>query len=137
MCPVCREPMVAFQLQGVEIDHCVTCQGTWLDAGELEQIGELAGAPGGDLSHALERSGEGRRSRRRCPRCPRRLREFELGRDPPAAIDRCPGGHGLWFDRGEMVTVVRSFADGEEGEVARFFGDLFRSDLEVSLPRVE
>jgi Zn-finger nucleic acid-binding protein len=135
MCPVCREPLVAFQLEGVEVDHCVSCEGTWLDSGELQQIVELAGAEAGRLSQTLSHSRQGRRTRRRCPRCPHKLREIELGRDPAAVIDRCPGGHGLWFDRGEMLTVVRSFAGGEEGEVARFFGDLFRSELEASQPR--
>ena len=47
MCPVCREPMVALQLEGVEIDHCLACRGTWLDAGELEQLAEFSGADPG------------------------------------------------------------------------------------------
>ncbi len=33
--------MVAFELEGVEIDRCLACEGTWLDAGELELIVEL------------------------------------------------------------------------------------------------
>ena len=52
MCPVCRRPMVAFELEGVEIDRCVGCEGTWLDAGELEVIAETAGASRGALFEA-------------------------------------------------------------------------------------
>ncbi|MCH2376546.1 MAG: zf-TFIIB domain-containing protein, partial [Planctomycetes bacterium] len=43
MCPGCKEPLVAFELEGIEIDHCVECKGTWLDAGELQMFLELAG----------------------------------------------------------------------------------------------
>ena len=53
MCPECGQPLVAFELRGVEIDHCVDCGGTWLDAGELETITESAGVPSGELSRAL------------------------------------------------------------------------------------
>ena len=44
--------MVAFELEGVEIDRCVGCEGTWLDAGELEVIAETAGASRGALFEA-------------------------------------------------------------------------------------
>lgn len=132
MCPVCGEAMVAYELEGVEIDHCLSCLGTWLDAGELESITESAGVPSGTLARSLARHRGGRRTARRCPRCPRRLREFTLGEARPVLIDRCPWGHGLWFDQGEMREVIRSFAGGEEGEVARFFADLYRSENEAT-----
>jgi len=33
MCPACKEPLVVFELDGVEIDRCLRCGGTWLDDG--------------------------------------------------------------------------------------------------------
>ncbi len=62
MCPVCREPLIAYQLDGVEIDHCLSCLGTWLDAGELEQIGARAGAGTDRLERTLEASRAGKRT---------------------------------------------------------------------------
>jgi len=132
MCPVCREPMIAFELGGVEIDRCPRCAGTWLDAGELETLTELAGVDTGELSRALRATVRTRRSRRRCPRCPRRLRQFHLGDDPRIELDRCPSEHGLWFDRGEMESVIGSFAAGEEGAVAAFFADLYANETETA-----
>lgn len=131
MCPVCREPMAAFELEGVEIDRCVVCGGTWLDAGELEQIAEFAGAAPGPLSEALSAAGKGAHGQRRCPRCGKKLRVITLGDHTPVELDRCPRGHGLWLDAGEMRTVISSFAsdDGEDGAVARFFADLYRHDI--------
>lgn len=131
MCPVCREPLIAFELEGVEIDHCVACNGTWLDAGELEQIAELADVPPGPLSEALQSPGAGPRSKRRCPRCRRRLTTVAIGSDPAIEIDRCPREHGLWFDAGELAALIRSFAEGDVGAVAAFLADLLRHELDV------
>jgi Zn-finger nucleic acid-binding protein len=125
MCPACQEPLVVYELEGVEIDHCLKCRGTWLDAGELQQIAELAGAAPGKLEAALAEGGGEKHGSRRCVRCRGRLRVAGI---QGVEIDRCPRGHGLWFDRGEMKTLVSTF-EGEDGAAARFFGDLLRSEL--------
>jgi Zn-finger nucleic acid-binding protein len=126
--------MAAFELEGVEIDHCIACHGTWLDEGELEQILTLAGITTADRLEELERSGDGRAGRRRCPRCPRKLREVAAGVEQELLLDRCPQCRGLWLDRGEMETLIRAEgagADEAAGEVARFFGELYRAELET------
>ena len=128
-CPVCRKPMVAFELDGVEIDRCVECGGTWLDAGELEIIAETAGAVRGALFEAMKNAKGQRHGRRRCPRCSRKLRVIEMGTGKTIEIDRCPEGDGLWFDRGEMEAFMASFEEGEEGAVARFFADFYGKGL--------
>ena len=35
-----RERALESQRQGVEIDRCRSCKGTWLDEGELEQLAQ-------------------------------------------------------------------------------------------------
>lgn len=128
MCPQCKEPMVAFEFEGVEIDRCVVCDGTWLDAGELETITELAGVAPGALSEAIQGVGRGPKAKRRCPRCNRKLEIITVGRRVTVELDRCPVGHGLWLDRGETVAVIESFSEGEEGLVARFLSSLFHDE---------
>ncbi len=123
MCPVCRQPMVGFEFEGVEIDRCLECGGTWLDAGELEMLTDRAGVPSGELGAALQGTAAGRRTGRRCPCCPRKLREIRIGPEPSVVVDRCPWGQGLWFDKGEVKAVIRWFATGQEGVVARFFAE--------------
>ena len=39
-CPVCNEAMIVLEYEQVEIDHCTSCKGIWLDAGELELLAE-------------------------------------------------------------------------------------------------
>jgi len=132
MCPDCRLPLVGFQLGPVEIDRCVECGGTWLDAGELEAIVRFSGASRSGLS-AANATGEPAdhepATRRRCPRCRRRLRLHLVGEDPGRVeVERCPVSHGLWLDRGEMETIVMHGSHDEGGAVARFFSELYRGD---------
>ena len=128
MCPVCHQPMLAYQFHGVEIDRCPECAGTWLDSGEFETMLDLAGIGAGEMSRALARAAGRRHGRRRCPRCHARLREVAVGGVPAVIIDRCRRGHGFWFDRGEMEAVVERCADGDEGAVARFFAGLYHHE---------
>ncbi|RPH70022.1 MAG: hypothetical protein EHM78_13000 [Myxococcaceae bacterium] len=39
-CPKCGMALETVTLHGVEIDRCYSCNGTWLDEGELEQLAE-------------------------------------------------------------------------------------------------
>ena len=94
MCPACGKPMVAYEWEGVEIDHCAFCGGTWLDAGEMEMILELAGLSPDGVEEALARAADRQRTRRRCPRCPLKLREIAINEPDPVILDRCPRGHG-------------------------------------------
>jgi Zn-finger nucleic acid-binding protein len=157
VCQTCGGVLVAFELEGVEIDRCVECGGTWLDAGEIERISAMSRADPGPLSQSLARAASGAKSKRECPRCARALRSARIraesggkpgaesaarpraaSGDKPGAgpetgacveIDRCPAGHGYWFDPGEMRQLIQMFDQGEEGAVARFFQDMFGAEL--------
>jgi Zn-finger nucleic acid-binding protein len=120
--------MVTFEMEGVEIDRCVTCHGTWLDLGELALLLEAGGSSSDAWQQALRDAHTDRKTDRRCPRCPRKLQEIHVGEEPVVALDRCPWGDGLWFDVGEMETVIDSFSDGNAGIVARFFGALYQDE---------
>jgi Zn-finger nucleic acid-binding protein len=126
--------MVAFELDGVEIDRCVICHGIWLDHGELQLIAQQAGIGPGGLTRALVEAKGLRGPRRRCPRCLRRLDVVDVGEGSSMAIDRCPGGCGLWFDDGEMQQFIARFDKGERGAVARFFAGWFgkKGAVEIS-----
>ena len=46
-CPKCGQQLSEIEHKGIKIDRCMTCQGIWLDAGELEQITQKEGLLGG------------------------------------------------------------------------------------------
>lgn len=129
MCPKCRTAMIIVEFQGVEVDCCTQCGGSWLDAGELAWIAMAAGVPAGHISSALGNVQASGKTNWRCPRCNKRLEAVNLEGPPPVELDRCPRGDGLWFDAGEIPAVVRAFSDGEEGQVAQLLAELHRTDI--------
>jgi len=40
-CPKCGMDLIEINYKGIAVDKCSSCEGIWLDAGELEAISEL------------------------------------------------------------------------------------------------
>ena len=38
MCPKCQSPMRSYERSGITVDQCTSCQGVFLDRGELERL---------------------------------------------------------------------------------------------------
>jgi Zn-finger nucleic acid-binding protein len=57
-CPKCREPTLVVEYDGVELDHCASCGGTWFDAGELALLFAASGEAG---ESGASGTGEGHR----------------------------------------------------------------------------
>jgi Zn-finger nucleic acid-binding protein len=130
MCPKCNEPMLIVEFQGVEVDHCLDCRGTWFDAGELELVVEMADGDPERLHTMLGAEGARASEKRRCPRCRRQLRVLRIG-TPPIEIDVCPRRRGDLAGRGRAGgggagSLLR---EQDESPLAEFFGDLFRHEL--------
>ena len=121
MCPACKEALVVFELDGVEIDRCLKCGGTWLDDGEIDQMARLSGGAPDPLHAAIVAAGEGKPGDRRCVRCSTKMRLVTV---QTVELDRCPRGHGLWFDKHEMESLI---AASKGGDVAKLFGELHPS----------
>jgi Zn-finger nucleic acid-binding protein len=124
LCPICRIEMIAVERAEIELDHCISCRGLWFDRGEIELLAELSGA---DLSSLDGGHRTGGGSKRACPRCDARLEEIAVD---TLRIDRCPGGHGLWFDRGELGAVISRAlaAGGTLSAISTFLGEVFGAD---------
>jgi Zn-finger nucleic acid-binding protein len=118
MCPACKEPLIVFELDGVEIDRCLRCGGTWLDSGEIDQLARLGGGAKDSLETALSTATGPRSGERRCVRCSSKMQVVTV---QSVEIDRCPRGHGNWFDRNEIETLVAAHKDAG---VAKFLGQL-------------
>lgn len=119
-CPACKASMAILEYNGVELDFCFSCKGSWLDAGELGLI--LNGVPDRPDDMKLEKASKGKR---RCPRCGSRML---VGLAPATGVevDACPAGHGVWLDAGELGQVARSRGASERAaSVAAFCADVF------------
>lgn len=123
-CPVCKTPMIVFELDEVETDYCTECQGIWLDAGELEILLEDAEKTRALLNSFQPAATE--EALRPCPICRKSMQKVLLGHgDKAELIDRCPKSHGLWFDRGELVQVLEQGALDPDGKVTTLLREMF------------
>ena len=125
-CPIDKEPLLAVEYDGVEIDFCAACGGVWLDGGELELLLGLEEADAVALSGGKPADGE---VVRRCPSCRKKMLKEATSSEPPVTFDRCPRGCGLWFDQGELAQVVQHGAAPDRGNrLAGFLRDMFPSE---------
>ena len=127
-CPVCEEPLIVVEREKIELDFCPRCHGLWFDAGELALLAEmlhrtLTPARGDALEKAVTDE-----KPYPCPRCGRRMEKFNLGSAPRVRVDRCRAGHGLWFDHGELGSLMSQMPvkPGSRPEaLLRFMGETF------------
>lgn len=124
-CPGCQQPLLVYEWEGIEIDACGDCGGIWLDEGELELLYQVEETAVDSLIDDLLVTKKTRTSSKRCIRCRAKLETIRLA-EPDAEIDRCPLGHGFWFDEGELLTVIQSHEGMGNGVVAHFFRTLFQ-----------
>ncbi len=128
-CPVCHEPLIVAEREGIELDACPWCRGLWFDAGELALLAEKLGRTLSVTEGGAEPAAGTTEKPRRCPRCDRPMEKVTLGRAPRVLLDRCPG-HGLWFDHGELGSLMEQMAaaPGSHPEAAlRFMGETFEA----------
>ena len=113
VCPKCDVPLFILHFKDIEIDFCNHCQGLWLDAGELEALMQQTGADTHDpLLKLQQQTGIQPNGRPHlCPRCDAPLHEIqaEHAGAPRLTLDKCPRGHGLWFDADELQQLLAMF----------------------------
>jgi Zn-finger nucleic acid-binding protein len=126
-CPVCKNAMITLELADVEIDYCTDCGGIWLDAGELEMLlGESEKA--GQLLDSFEPvpQEESVEKPRKCPICDKKMQKIIVGSsEPTLLIDKCRGGDGLWFDRGELQDITNRAELDKDNKIRGLLADMF------------
>ena len=124
-CSNCKEPMVVLDLDDVEIDYCVKCGSIWLDSGELELLLESAAekdavirsfAPGADTGEKTVK----------CPICAKKMEKTLCA---GVLIDKCPAGHGLWFDEGELHAIIEKTSLTKDNKVLNMLKDILKNKL--------
>ncbi|MCX5634137.1 MAG: zf-TFIIB domain-containing protein [Phycisphaerae bacterium] len=146
-CPICKSAMIVLELEQVEVDHCTACGGIWLDAGELELLFNDA-RQAKQLVSSFHHAPGVKEKVRSCPICLKKMQKIHAGgfdpfgklragkltagsEDEPVIIDRCPKGHGLWFDRGELPQVLAKGSFDKERKVIKLLSQIFGGGSEV------
>ena len=101
-CPRCEGELITEQYKGIEVDRCPSCNGMWLDYGELDQLEDTA-FDQDQLKGSLKfRSFRGDLL---CPKCQRPMQFFNY-RAYKLELDFCDQEHGVWLDAGEEKRVI-------------------------------
>ncbi len=131
-CPICQQAMFTAEFNEVEIDLCISCEGIWLDAGELELLSEQSILVSCD--HAKTPS-ELNEPARKCPICGKVMRKIIADKQtPPVCIDCCPAGHGLWFDKNELQHILQTAPLEKHPKIKASLAGLFGLDTDSSTP---
>ena len=125
-CPVCKNAMIALELQEVEVDYCTGCGGIWLDAGELELL--LGNAQNTEqLLNSFKIDSHSTEKPRKCPICLKKMKKIIIGPSTPTLlVDKCPRGDGLWFDKGELQDVLNRAKLDKNNKIQKLLADMFR-----------
>jgi len=118
------------ELCDVEIDYCTGCKGIWLDEGEMELLlGE--GEQARDLISSFAASSQTNEIQRKCPICDKKMEKITAGQGPnPVLLDRCKKGDGLWFDGGELNTIIQQAKLDEGNKIKHVLADMFGQKTE-------
>lgn len=111
-CPKCGIPFIMDLYEGVEIDQCSQCGGTWLDEGELTTIVHIQEERFSPelIRDTLDYTFEGipqeeQESTVACPVCLSNMYPVNYAFSSGVIINRCSKNHGIWLDRDELEKV--------------------------------
>lgn len=107
MCPKCgTDTLNDFgMIEGVHVDFCGGCKGTWFDEGELAFYTEMPV----DLPNINKAMVDGQTTGLGCPRCgiDTHLVEIHYVNEEHPLLDVCPKCKGVFVDRGELPEIER------------------------------
>lgn len=124
-CPACKNAMITLELADVEIDHCTTCGGIWLDAGELELLmGNSETAR--QLLNSFQIKTGAAELPRICPICDKKMQKILVGdSNGKLLLDKCGRGHGLWFDKAELHDILNRAKLDKDNKILTILTDMF------------
>jgi len=129
-CPVCKLPLIVIERQQIELDYCLTCKGLWFDTGELELLFEKYGMK--PVFPGIATAAGSHEKPRPCPRCRQEMDKVHVGSQPQVLLDRCTNGDGLWFDGGELGTIMNQYigfaVEPGEQTIINFLGETFGTE---------
>jgi Zn-finger nucleic acid-binding protein len=101
-CPRCNVDLVIEHHRGIQVDHCPSCNGRWLDHHELDEL-EATVPSTPEQRRATIRYAK-RESELACPKCGKTMSAFNY-RAYNLELDTCDDKHGFWLDAGEEGRV--------------------------------
>ena len=127
-CPSCKHPMIVLEFEEIETDFCTNCEGIWLDAGELELL--LGNSSEKDeLIKSFSKAKKNKEKKRRCPICHKKMEKTRVSDDKDIVLDECKHGHGLWFDKGEILEVIKEGSVNKHNSIIQVLEDMYQHKI--------
>ena len=101
-CPRCKVDLQIEHHLAIEVDHCPSCNGRWLDHEELDHLESTV--PSTEQERAATIQYARRDSELACLKCGAPMKAFNY-RAYNLEIDICDEQHGFWLDAGEEGRV--------------------------------
>jgi uncharacterized protein len=125
ICPKCGGSLAPREVGEVVVDQCDSCQGIWLDLGELSAVIDFQrqhpdSALAADAPAAARNEVAGP-----CPRCggEGNMTRITSLQDDSLVMDSCPVCYGIWLDGGELQRLMNQGAGFSlRGFFRRLFG---------------
>ena len=122
--------MIVLEFEGVETDFCPKCEGIWLDSGELQLFLEDS-SDKVELLNSFRKAKKNREKKIRCPICNKKMDKTLVSDDKDIVLDECKNGHGLWFDKGEILEVIKEGSVNKENKIINVLEDMYKERIEV------
>jgi Zn-finger nucleic acid-binding protein len=127
-CPYCNHPLIILELNQIEIDYCTNCHGIWLDEGELELLMQDSDAKT-KLMNSFEPDKTNNEKSIRCPICLMKMDKVLCGTENKVILDKCKKHHGVWFNEGELETVVEMGGLDKQDRIIKLLKEMFSHKL--------
>ena len=113
-CPRCKLTLEKDEYEGLQVTTCKTCAGYWLDS---RQLATVVGTKGYQWSSdevrnllyaialAAEEGEKIKDDDAVCPQCAVKMEKTHFQGSSGIRLARCPAGHGVWLDTGEIKRV--------------------------------
>ncbi len=139
-CPRCKAECKTAWYEGVCIDTCTRCEGSWLDEGELQAIktarektftrSEIDAIQG--VTQKVVVGKESLTPELSCPKCGGQMARYNYAGASGVVLDKC-AKDGIWFDKGELEAVqilVEAWEKQAGEDKARFSPILEKASVE-------
>ena len=114
-------------------DACDSCQGLWLDKGELDKLSYQTGDDG-DIEYCSKEEVDGPASKHNCPRCNVGLHKVGFLGQEDIVLEKCGNCGGFWLDGGQLQKIDAELAKIYHGNVSNSgFAEFI---LNAHLPRL-
>lgn len=128
-CPKCKKPMRVKNTQGIEIDECADCKGTWFDRDELRRVKDHTNGDLNWMDFELWKHPERFRVAEKpvgCPRCAVSMVSIEYDKTR-VEVDYCIQCRGVWLDADEFEKIIEALTQELE---SKGVSDYIRASLE-------